>query len=195
MKKIAIFLVVIGMIATITLPKVNAQSFSVSPYGGLSSDQSGLISQTDPVGGVNALAGLAHGALSLGIGMDGGQLYHYKTVLISDDSIRTTVYKKVNAPSLQFIAALSIPERRSSLLAGPVIGVAGGVAFPSNIDSGPVGMVKVFTQLNLGGNTFSGNYHVGFFVQGAFNFLYTGPQPIYSSTIFCGMRFTALHAF
>lgn len=188
MKKIFFSMfIVIGMIA-ITTPESNAQSFSISPYGGMSADQQGLISSKDPACGIYVQGQAKDCNVSFGLDMSGGTLYR---VRIEDDSAKIT-FRKVNAPALTFVCALNIPDKNFNPFAGPVVGVEGGVAFPDKINYGPAGMIKVFTQINLGGDV--GDYHLSCFVQGSFNFLYT-KTTTYSSLISLGIKFTVPYAF
>ncbi|PCI21389.1 hypothetical protein COB64_00735 [Candidatus Wolfebacteria bacterium] len=186
-----IFLLLIAISIVLLAERAEAQSLRVMPYGGISVDQRGEITPGAILVGADIFIGTFNDLLQFGVGMNGGQQYrHLFTESIGDTLTRPTL-RGINAPSLYFLTALSIPAGKSSFH-GPLIGVAGGVAFPDIEGLAQAEFFKIFTQVNYSFEL--GPYSLGAFVQGSFNFLYTSTTT-YSSGLVAGIIFTIPNVF
>lgn len=184
MKKIMLFVAVVGMIAAMLAPKAPAQSISLMPYFGFNLRPKGFV--LGVADGLCALKEAKGKPISFGLDLNGGIYYSYR----SYDSMAVFSYPRLGlgAHAVLFVVTRNIPKSGNKFnhFFGPVAGAGIGPAYVSGRIGGAA---KIFLQGNY---SFGEKGNFGIFAQAHVNALLSKNEMgsvLFSPAVVAGCKF------
>jgi hypothetical protein len=197
MKKI---IALIALFATTTAVSLSAQNGATTNFTaclkvGFSMDQKGPINKFSPIAGADFYITPAstQGMFAFGVGMSGGQMFHYRTFVPNEVAPDSSTIRAMNTPMMEGMLAFCLSDKNKKLahFAGPVVIARGGFTFPWGYRAGVANSFGLVMQLNY--VSAAKNIRVGTFINGGMCFGYVPGQSngrAFSVPFHVGVNFT-----